>query len=191
MGVSGDTAKWTSARIDELRAAVAGDDAQSFVEPASLYRDGVRSVRGNTILARNSRLERKYLERAVRLGHPIAMCSLADALWTPRAREKDVRRAIRLFQRSFSRGTAVAAFNLACTYRNRGKYREAVRWFRAAAPRVSKGRSSKLHSRRCTASELAGTQLPDSPSYDGSLAALVNTAPHRVAMTCCIASAGT
>jgi TPR repeat protein len=42
-------------------------------------------------------------------------------------------KAERLYRRAFRLGDTTAAFNLACRYRARGHYRDAVRWFRKGA----------------------------------------------------------
>jgi TPR repeat protein len=48
---------------------------------------------------------------------------------------------VRLYRRAFGLGDTTAALNLAATYQNLGRYRDAVRWFRRA---LAAGDSSAL-----------------------------------------------
>jgi TPR repeat protein len=69
------------------------------------------------------------LERAVAAGDRDSMLELANKRSSQRA---GVARAIVLYRAAFRLGEPTAAFNLACTYQNLGRYREAVAWYRRA-----------------------------------------------------------
>jgi TPR repeat protein len=124
----------TRARVEELREAAAAGDRDALVELACLYDDGsARDANGTLVVKRDRPRARKYYARAAELGDPAAMTVMADKL-TPKGHdERALAQAEKLYRRAFRLGYETAAENLAATYQNLGRYREAVRWYRRAA----------------------------------------------------------
>lgn len=124
---------YTRARVQALHAAAAADDRQALVELAVLYDDGgARDAEGRLLVKRDRRRARRYYTRAAQLGDPAAITVMADNL-TPRGHDaRALSQAERLYRRAFRLGYETAAENLAATYQNLGRYRDAVRWYRRA-----------------------------------------------------------
>jgi len=75
---------------------------------------------------------RGYYARAAQLGDPVAITVIADNL-TPRGHSaRALAQAEKLYRRAFRLGYDTVAENLAATYQNLGRYRDAVRWYRRA-----------------------------------------------------------
>jgi len=92
--------------------------------------DGLRSRGGGVLTRRDARSGRGCLEGGVALGDTGAMLELASHL--SHAGPAGWRRGVALYRRAFRLGEATAAYNLAFTYKLRGRYRDAVEWFRSA-----------------------------------------------------------
>jgi uncharacterized protein len=131
-----DKASWPSTReeVDGLHKAAAADDRDALTTLAVLYEEGTARDRSNKLLVRRDRRRgRSYWERAAQLGDPVAITVIADNL-TPRGHSaRALAQAEKLYHRAFRLGYDTAAENLAATYRNLGRYRDAVRWYRRAA----------------------------------------------------------
>jgi len=97
----------------------------------SSYRDGVNGANGRVLVRKNQRTAVRYLEQAVKAGDIDAMVALGNVLSEDRD-ERGLARAAPYYRMAYRRGDHTAAFNLACTYQNVGRYREAVLWFRRA-----------------------------------------------------------
>lgn len=126
---------WPSTRedIDGLRKAAAADDREALVTLAVLHDEGTaRDGKGKLLVKRDRRRARTYLERAAQLGDPAAITLMADNL-TPRGHSaRALAQAEKLYRRAFRLGYDTAAENLAATYQNLGRYRDAVQWYRRA-----------------------------------------------------------
>lgn len=126
---------WPSTReeIDAVRTAAASDDREALARLAVVYDCGVTDTAGHLLVRRNRRLARKYWSRAADLGDPAAITVMANNL-TPKGHSaRALAQAEKLYRRAFHLGSSTAADNLAATYQNLGRYRDAVRWHRRAA----------------------------------------------------------
>ncbi len=126
---------WPTTRedVDELRKAALADDRDALTTLAVLHDDGTaRDRSGKLLVRRDRRRARTYLERAAQLGDPAAITLMADNL-TPRGHSvRALAQAEKLYRRAFRLGYETAAENLAATYQNLGRYRDAVLWYRRA-----------------------------------------------------------
>lgn len=131
------TTKWwptTLSEVAALRRAAASDDRDALAKLAFLYDDGTaRDGHGKPLVRRNPRLAHDYRVRAAQLGDSGAITVLADALTRRGHSVRALAQAEKLYRRAFRLGSATAAENLAATYQNLGRYRDAVRWYRRAA----------------------------------------------------------
>lgn len=125
---------YTRADIDALHEAAAADDREAIAELAGLHDDGdVRDSDGRLLVRRDRARARRYYVRAAALGDPSAITVLADKLTPWKHGPRALARAETLYRRAFRLGYDTAAENLAATYQNLGRYRDAVRWYRRAA----------------------------------------------------------
>lgn len=123
---------WKPENVRALRTLAQDDDPDALVNLGVLCEEGLRHPDGTVLVRRNLREARRSFERAVQLGDAAGMDSLATLLSRPGARPADIARAELLYRRSFRRGYATAAYNLACTYKHLGRYREAYQWYQRA-----------------------------------------------------------
>ncbi len=103
----------------------------ALVNLGGKYDEGLWADDGRILVRKNRRTAIRYLEKAVALGDVDAMVELANVLSAPRDNEA-LRRAGPLYRKAYRLGDHTAAFNLASTYQNLGRYREAVSWYRRA-----------------------------------------------------------
>jgi uncharacterized protein len=123
----------TREEIDAVRKAATRGDRGALARLAVVYEEGVHGTDDNVLVRRNRRLAYRYWTRAAELGDPGAITVMADRL-TPRGHSmRALAQAEKLYRRAFHLGAYTAADNLAATYQNLGRYRDAVRWFRRAA----------------------------------------------------------
>jgi TPR repeat protein len=131
-----DKAWWPRTReeVDGLHKAAAAEDRHALTTLAVLYEEGTaRDRNGKLLVRRDRRRARSHWERAAQLGDPVAITVIADNL-TPRGHTaRALAQAEKLYHRAFRHGYETAAENLAATYQNLGRYRDAVRWYRRAA----------------------------------------------------------
>lgn len=125
---------YTREQVDALRKGAANDDRKALMELATLFDDGnFRDKDGALLVKRDRRRALGYYARAAELGEPSAITVMADKL-TPHGHSAGaLARAEKLYRRAFRLGDDTAAENLAATYQNLGRYRDAVRWYRRAA----------------------------------------------------------
>lgn len=122
----------TRAEIDALRKLAEADDREALALLAVVYEDGARDATGRLLVRRDARRARMYWARAAQLGDPDAITRTADYL-VPRGHgSKALSQAEKLYRQAFRLGSYTAADNLAATYQNLGRYRDAVRWLRRA-----------------------------------------------------------
>ena len=124
---------YTRGFVDALREGARTDDCDALTILAMFHRDGLRGKRGELLIRRNARLAFSYDLRASELGDSSGMASVADALTSPPCNPSDLARGEKLYKRAFRIGNTTAGINLAVTYQNLGRYRDAVRWFRRAS----------------------------------------------------------
>ena len=125
-------AGYTREVVDALRQGADANDCDALTTLAMFHRDGLRSRRGQLLIKRNARLAVEYDMRAAKLGDTSGMASVADALTSPPSTPSDLARGEKLYKRAFRLGNTTAALNLAATYQNLGRYRDAEQWFRRA-----------------------------------------------------------
>jgi len=82
--------------------------------------------------AGNYELAHQSFERAAVLGNPECLSRLAYMFDVGIGVGIDKAHAMRLYQRAWRRGSAVAANNIAILYREQGKLRHMFRWFQRA-----------------------------------------------------------
>lgn len=124
---------YTREFVDALQAGTSAEDCDALTILAMFHRDGLRGQRGQVLIRRNARLAFSYDLRAAELGDSNGMASVADALTAPPCNSNDLARGEKLYKKAFRLGNTTAAINLAVTYQNLGRYRDAVRWFRRAS----------------------------------------------------------
>lgn len=123
---------WTVAAVRLLRLQAKQGNVEALSQLGSLCLEGLRGPRGAVLIRRDPRAGCRLLERGVALGDTGAMLELANHLDERATSTADRTRAVALYRRAFRRGEATAAYNLAFTYKLRGRYREAVAWWRRA-----------------------------------------------------------
>ena len=124
---------YTRERVDALHKAAASDDREALAELAALYDDGdVRGTDGRLLVKRDRARAHRYYARAAQLGDPAAITVMADKLTPRKHGARALQQAEKLYRRAFRLGYDTAAENLAATYQNLGRYRDAVRWYRRA-----------------------------------------------------------
>jgi TPR repeat protein len=123
----------TRAEVDALHEAATEDDREALTTLALLYDEGsARDSDGKLLVRRNRPRALRYYARAAELGDPGAITVIADSL-TPKGHSASaLAQAEKLYRRAFRLGSDTAAENLAATYQNLGRYRDAVRWYRRA-----------------------------------------------------------
>ena len=124
--------EWTAATVRVLRQEAKQGNVAALSQLGTLFLDGLRSRHGAVLVRGNVGAGRRMLERAIELGDADAMLELATHLTEQAASTADRARALALYRRAFRRGEATAAYFLADTYKRRGRYREAVAWWRRA-----------------------------------------------------------
>ncbi len=126
---------WPTTRgdVDSLRKAAATGDLDALTTLAVLHDEGrARDADGQLLVKRDRRRASAYWTRAAELGDASAITVLADNL-TPRGHSaRALAQAEKLYRRAFRLGYETAAGNLAATYLNLGRHRDAVRWYRRA-----------------------------------------------------------
>ncbi len=126
---------WPSTReeVDALRKAAASNDRDALATLAALYDQGsARDTDGQLLVKRDRRRARSYYARAAQLGDPGSLTAMADSLTPIGHSPRALAQAENLYRRAFRLGDNTAAENLAATYQNLGRYRDAVRWYRRA-----------------------------------------------------------
>jgi TPR repeat protein len=123
---------WTREHVRTLRKLARDGDVDALVTLGDFCLEGLRHPDGTVLVRRNAREGRRHLERATELGDPSGMSSLAGYLSRRGASASEITRAEALYRRAFRMGYETAAFNLATTYKQLGRYRDAVRWYRRA-----------------------------------------------------------
>ena len=122
----------TRAEVAALRARAAADEVDAIVKLAIIYDNGAGPLDDGRCIRPDERRARGYWERAARRGDVSAITRVADFLSAPGHRPRELALAVRMYRRAFRRGDMTAADNLAATYMDVGRYREAVAWWRRA-----------------------------------------------------------
>ena len=98
-----------------------------------MYLEGRKSKAGVTILSRSAARGARLLTRAAGAGKFTAVFRLAVCFDFGEGVKRNPSTAAALYRRAARGGIADAATNLAVSYRERGNWRLAERWFRKAA----------------------------------------------------------
>ena len=117
--------------ISQMHEAANRGECWALVNLGGYYDDGLWADDGRLLVRKNRRTAIRYLEKAVALGDIDAMVGLASVFSADRS-HRGLVRAAPLYRKAYRRGDHTAAFNLASTYLNLGRYREAVAWYRRA-----------------------------------------------------------
>jgi uncharacterized protein len=118
--------------FDELRMRARQGDAEAEEALGAWYLEGKKSRTGATILPRSPGRAIQLLTRSSDAGSEIAMFRLGVCFDFGEGVRRNPSKAAALYRRAARRGIGVAAANLAITYRARGNWRLAERWFRKA-----------------------------------------------------------
>lgn len=126
--------KKSKAEWKALLARASKGDAETAFEIASLYDDGCKDRRGGILVRRSAAKAFAWFRRAAEQGSPSAQTTLGVILGGHYGVKRDSRRALFWLKKAFRGGdTSCAPRNIAITYRERGNFRAAVRWFKRAA----------------------------------------------------------
>jgi TPR repeat protein len=115
-----------------MRELARAGEAEWLVALGHWHEEGLRRSDGTVLVRRDLRAARRCFERAAAQDAPEGIAALANYLSRPGTRAADVRRALVLYRRAFALGYVTAGYNLGVTYRARGEYRLAYRWFERA-----------------------------------------------------------
>lgn len=122
---------YTRELVAIIREAAENDDCEALNTMGMFHQEAVRDRRGVLLVKQDPCIALPYLLRSAAFGDPDGMTSAVDSL-SRIGGARRVAEAERLYRKAFRRGAVHAAINLACTYQNLGRYRDAVRWFRRA-----------------------------------------------------------
>ncbi len=120
--------KITKEYFDLLRKLADLGDRDALTDLGSFLREGYQDSRGQVLIRQDPKASMQCYLLAAALGDTYAMIAVADSLAST-GKKGALAEAENLYKLAFKLGDAMAAFNLACTYQNLGKYSEAVRWF--------------------------------------------------------------
>jgi uncharacterized protein len=122
------------AEWDTLLAKAEAGDPEAQCEVAALNEDGCKDRRGRILVRASKRKAFLWYRKSAGLGHPWAQIAVGNYIGNGLVVRKDALEAIRWYKRAIRGGEkGSAAHNIAVTYRENGKYRQAVRWFRRGA----------------------------------------------------------
>jgi TPR repeat protein len=114
-----------------LLAKANGGDAEAELRAAEHYSDGCKDMRGRVLVRISNRKAAEWYRRSAEHGCGIAQNTLGVILGGNYGVETNVHEALLWLKRAFRGGdTTAAANNIAVTYRENGKLRQAVCWFR-------------------------------------------------------------
>jgi TPR repeat protein len=113
-----------------LLARAKQGDAEVEWEVADRYCDGCKDDAGKILVRRSARRAAEWFRRAAEHGHAPAQNHLGVLLGDGGGVERNVPEALFWLRKAYRAGDSCAANNLAVTYRENGKLRMAVRWFR-------------------------------------------------------------
>lgn len=100
---------------------------------ADRYGDGCKDPKGKIVVRRSRSKAIQWFRRAAEHGSSAAQNTLGVLLSNGDGVRKDVREAFSWLRKAFHAGEAIAAQNIAITYREMGNLRAAVKWFRKSA----------------------------------------------------------
>ena len=123
--------KMSAGEWKNLLAKAKGGDAEGELRVAELYSDGCKDMRGRVLVRVSNRKAAEWYRRSAEHGCGSAQNTLGIILAGNYCVEKNVPEALLWLKRAFRGGdTESAANNIAVTYWENGKLREAIRWFR-------------------------------------------------------------
>lgn len=118
--------------LEDLQQRAADGDAEALWSLAQAYDDDEFTQ----LYRKNPKPDRRKAVKLYRLaaqkGYPAAMVSLAICLYSGHGAKKDPQEAFRWEKRAAQQGDITAINNVAIAYRDFGKHRLAVQWFRRA-----------------------------------------------------------
>ena len=108
-------------------------DSEAEWGVADRYGDGCMDNEGKILVRRSARRAAEWFRRAAEHGSSSAQNTLGVLLSNGDGVTKNVAEAVLWLRKAFRAGEAIAAHNLAITYREIGKLRMAVKWFQESA----------------------------------------------------------
>lgn len=116
---------------ENLLAKAKGGDAEAEFMVGQYYSDGCKDKRGRVIVRVSERKAAEWYRRSAEHGCVSAQNTLGVVLGGNYGVKKNVRESLLWLKRAYRGGdTTSAANNVAVTYRENGKLRQAVQWFR-------------------------------------------------------------
>ncbi len=119
--------------VSEWRALLeraSANDPDSEWGVAGRYEDGCKDKTGKTIVRRSARKAFEWFRRAAEHGCAPAQNNFGLLLDEGKVVRRNRREALKWMKKSFRGGDICAANNVAVMYRESGRMREAVRWFK-------------------------------------------------------------
>jgi TPR repeat protein len=120
--------KITKEYFDLLHKLADFGDRDALTDLGSFLREGYRDNRGKVLIRQDRKASMQCYLLGAAQGNTYAMIAVADSLIAT-GKKGAFSEAENLYKLAFRLGDAMAAYNLACTYQNLGKFSEAVRWF--------------------------------------------------------------
>lgn len=127
-----------------LLAQAEQGDADSMVRVSDIYESGCQIPSGRTLVHRSSQKSLRWLRRAAEAKGYGAQNNLGVYLSRPKSTSAERSEAHRWFLKAFRSGDHLAAENMALAYREEGKMRNAVAWFRKGDLRIDGGLAIQL-----------------------------------------------
>jgi TPR repeat protein len=118
--------------IKALLAHAEDGDAEAEYELACYFTHGCKDLSGKTIVKHSVKFAAELTRRAALRGLPSAQLALSTLLEYGRGLERDPAQALVWLKKAARAGNGSAANNIAIMYRENGKPRLAVQWFRMA-----------------------------------------------------------
>ncbi|MEO8844987.1 MAG: hypothetical protein ABI591_15335 [Kofleriaceae bacterium] len=123
---------YSGALVATLKRLAAQRNISALNVLSMLATEGLFDTNGRVVVKKSMAAAHSYNRRAAKLGDAGALTAVADRI-SARGGRTSLKIATALYRRAFSKGYITAAFNLACAYQNRGRYKASVGWFRKAA----------------------------------------------------------
>jgi len=113
-----------------LLARATANDPEAEWEVAERYEDGCKDKTGKIVVRRSARKALEWLRRAAEHGCASAQNNLGLLFDEGKVLRRNRREALRWTKKAFRGGDYCAANNAAIMYRESGRMREAVQWFK-------------------------------------------------------------
>ena len=122
--------KTSASEWQALLAQAERGDPEAEWGVAERYGDGCKDNRGRIVVRRSARRAAEWLRRAAEHGCVSAQNNLGIRLGNGEGVTKNVTESLKWLRKAARAGDYCAASNIAITYRENGKLKAAVKWFR-------------------------------------------------------------